>query len=311
MKTIITLTMNPTIDKSSAVENVVADRKLRCDPPRFEPGGGGVNVARAIRRLGGNACAWHTAGGPVGDMLIRLLEDEKVERNPIPIEQWTLENLMVMETSSERQYRFGMPGPKLTESEWRHVLDLLSGADPAPDYIVASGSLPRDVPIDFYARVAKVGKELGAKVVVDTSGDALCAALEEGVHLIKPNMRELRDVAGCELQSELEQEELLRRLVDQGKAEIVVVSLGAGGALAAWDGAMEQIRAPTVPIRSKVGAGDSMMAGMVFRLVQGRPVTAAVRYGIAAGASAVMSGGSELCRKEDTDRLYERLRTDE
>jgi 6-phosphofructokinase 2 len=308
VKTIITLTMNPAIDKSSAIENVVDDQKLRCDPPEFEPGGGGINVARAIHRLGGTAIAWYMSGGRTGNMLSLLLAQEKVEHRAILVEHETRENLMIVEKSTGRQYRFGMPGPELNESEWKRALELLSQANPKPDYIVASGSLPRNVPTDFFGRVVRIGKSLNAMVAVDTSGEALCEALEEGLHLIKPNMREFETIARCEFQGEHHHEKIAAQLVEERKTDIIVISLGAGGVLAAWPGGMKKLRSPTVPIKSRVGAGDSMLAGIVLSLAQDRPIMDSIQYGIAAGAAAVMTSGSELCRKEDTEILYEKIR---
>jgi 6-phosphofructokinase 2 len=307
MQTVITLTMNPTLDKSATVVNVVAERKLRCEPPRHEPGGGGVNVSRAIQRLGGESLALYPAGGPTGQMLQDLLDQEGLNHHPIPIENLTRQNLTVLEESTGQQFRFGMPGPMLRDAEWQRCLDELSGIDPKSDYIVASGSLPPGVAEDFYARVARLARDLGSRTLVDTSEEALCLAAREGVYLLKPNMRELRQLAGCEIKDESEQEAVAEEIVESGQAEVVVVSLGSAGALLVSSEGSERLRAPTVPIESKIGAGDSMVAGIVLGLARGQALPDAVRFGMAAGAAAVMTHGTELCRREDTERLYERM----
>jgi len=299
--------MNPTIDKSTSTDNVMAEHKIRCDPPSFEPGGGGVNVSRAIKKLGGESLLMYTSGGMAGQRLHNLLDQEDILQQPLLIEGMTRENFVVFERSTERQYRFGMPGPKLKENEWESCLKELSSLDPVPDYIVASGSLPPGVPVDFYARVARIGKEIGSQVIVDASGDALKMALEEGVYLIKPNIREFSRLLGQEKIGESEILDKGKKIVSACKCEIIVVSLGAGGALLLSDELVERMIPPAVPISSKVGAGDSMVAGIVLALSRGKPLREAVLYGLAAGSAAVMTPGTELCRKEDTERLYSKM----
>ena len=182
MKTIVALTLNPAIDKSSRVEHVVAERKLYCKMPRFEPGGGGVNVSRAIKKLGGKSLLLYPAGGLTGTRLQGLLDEEGLKHHPFPIEGLNRESLVILEESTGQQYRFVMPGPQLLQEEWEFLIQKLETMEPPPDYVVASGSLPPGVPSDFYARIARVGKSRGAKVIVDVAGEALKAALQEGIH---------------------------------------------------------------------------------------------------------------------------------
>jgi len=306
-KKIATLTMNPAIDRSSAVPQVVAEWKLRCDPPEYEPGGGGINVSRAIRKLGGDSEAFYPAGGLSGQMLSNLLDSEGLHHQSISINGLTRENFIVLEKSTGQQYRFGMPGPMLVDSEWRRCLEEISNLLSQVDYLVASGSLPPGAPPDFYGRIARLARECGTRLLVDASGEALRLAVEEGVFLIKPNLREFAELTGQERVDELLEEHLARELVSSNKSEAVVVSLGAAGVLVASAEGTERVRAPLVPIRSKVGAGDSTVAGIVFALARGQSWREAIRFGVAAGAAAVMTPGTELCRREDAERLYEQL----
>jgi 6-phosphofructokinase 2 len=310
MSSIATLTVNPAVDKNSRVEQVLAEAKLRCDRPSREPGGGGLNVARAIQRLGGTAQAYYTAGGPIGEVLGGLLAEEGQEHHALPVSGWTRENFIVYEGQSGQQYRFGMPGPELTEDEWRGCLERIETLEPAPDYLVASGSLPPGVPDDFYNRMARAAAQRGIRVVVDTSGKALRRGVQGHVFLVKPNVRELSELVGEDLAGEQQQLEAARALIEQGRCEVVVLSLGAGGALLITANGREHVRTPTVPIRSKVGAGDSMVAGIVLGLSRGLDLADAVRYGVAAGAAAVMTPGTELCRREDTERLFGQMMED-
>jgi len=305
MKTIITMTMNPAIDKSSSVAHVMAERKLYCTPPRFEPGGGGVNVSRAIKKLGGQSMLLYPAGGLTGKRLQELLDDEGLNHRPFPIEGVNRESLVILEESTGRQYRFGMPGPQVQKKEWEQFLDGLSAIEPSPDYLVASGSLPLGVPADFYAQVARIGKNWGAKTIIDVSGEALEQALQEGVYLIKPNVREFRELVGKDIKEESQIKAEAQKMVKCGRCEVLVISLGAAGALMVSGKISEHVLPPTVPIISKVGAGDSMVAGIVLSLARGNSLRESVLFGVAAGTAAVMTPGTELCRREDTVRLFE------
>ena len=307
MKTIVTMTLNPAIDKSSSVAHVVAERKLYCKRPRFEPGGGGVNVSRAIKKLGGESMLLYPAGGLTGERLQGLLDEEGLNFRPFPIEGLIRESLVILEESTGRQYRFGMPGPELQKKEWEQFLDVLSAVEPAPDYLVASGSLPPGVPADFYTRVARAGKKKGAKTIIDASGEALEEALKEGVYLIKPNVREFRELVGEDIKEESQIKAAAQKMVKSGRCEVLVISLGAAGALMVSEEISEHILPPTVPIVSKVGAGDSMVAGIVLSLARGKPLRESVLFGAAAGTSAVMTPGTELCRREDAERLFKSM----
>ena len=306
---IITLTMNPAIDKSSRVEHVVAERKLRCRPPSLEPGGGGINVSRAIRNLGGHSLAVYPSGGAPGRLFRELLDNDGINHHSLPVKNRTRQNLVIHETGTGQQYRFGMPGPELFPDEWQACLDRVVEQTTASDFLVASGSLPPGVPDDFYARLAHRCGKKNIRLILDTSKQPLCSAVGKGVFLIKPNLNELDTLAGYRLQNEPERESLARSLVEQGKSQYVVVSLGAAGVLAASAEGVQKFRAPTVDIKSKVGAGDSTVAGITMKLAEGRPFMDAVRYGVAAGTAAVMTPGSALCRRPDTESLYEQVKT--
>lgn len=307
MKRIITLTMNPAIDKSSSVDRIVPERKLYCETPKFEPGGGGINVSRAIKKLGGNSLLLYPAGGLTGQKLKILLDEEELNHKAFSVNGITRENLIVLDKSTQQQMRFGMPGAALQSKEWQLILDEIKNMNPKPDFIVASGSLPPGVPNDFYASLARIGKKMDVKVMVDASGEALKLALEENVYLIKPNIREFRELIGEKVKEESHIKQAAKEMVESGKSETIVVSLGASGAIVASKEGVKHIVPPTVPIISKVGAGDSMVAGIVLSLARGMSIKDSFRFGIAAGSAAVMTPGTELCNKEDTERLFNAL----
>lgn len=305
METIVTFTLNPALDKTATINKLSPDRKLRARDIRYEPGGGGINVSRAIHKLGGSSYAIYTRGGHTGAFFQALLEEEGIRQRPVQVKGITRENFMAVESATERHYRFGMPGPALTDDEAGACLDALKKFDPKPTIIVASGSLPPGIPVDFYESVAAVAASFGAKFILDTSGEALKKGVRRGVYLLKPNLAELSSLAGVEYVEMEMVERMAKKLIDEGKTEIVTVSLGPGGALLVSRDITEHIPSPTVHKKSVVGAGDSMVAGMALSIARGASLREVVRRGVAAGTAATMTPGSELCRKEDADNLYE------
>jgi len=303
---ILTITMNPALDRTSEIAALRPREKLRCSEPVLEPGGGGINVARAIRKLGGPARALWTRGGATGELLERLLDQCDLDHEAIDIEGLTRHGLMVHDEANDQLYRFGLPGPEITGEEAQACLDRCLALDPPPDYLVASGSLPPGAGEDFYAKLAR-GLPGSVRLVVDTRQQALERAVEAGVFLIKPNLRELREITGRELPNDHAIEQAARSLITGGGARYVLVSLGAGGALLVGRDSLRRIRAPTVQIQSKVGAGDSTVAGLVYALARGDAIEVAARFAVAAGAAAVMTPGTQLCRGEDVDRLFEEM----
>lgn len=308
MAGVVTVTLNPSIDASTQVSQVMAEHKMRCSAPSHEPGGGGINVSRAIKKLGGESLAFFPAGQHFGKLLKSLLQREGVDFRHVEIAGQTRENFIVREETSGRQFRFGLPGPAIGEDECGAVLALLDTLQFRPAYIVGSGSLPPGAPVDFYALLGRKASELGARYVVDTSGEALCRISESPVYLIKPNRRELSQLAREDILEEDDLADAARRLIGEGISEIVVVSLGAGGAMLVTREGCQRIHAPSVRTVSMVGAGDSMTAGIVVGLIRGLSIPEAVMFGVAAGTAAVVTPGTELCRREDAERLYEKIR---
>ena len=302
MGKIVTLTMNPALDIATSTERVEPAHKLRCTAPRYDAGGGGINVARAVHALGGEALAIFPAGGAAGEMIEQLLSKEGVAYRAIAIIGFTRESLAVEERQSGDQFRFILPGPEIGPADRERCLDALSAAAPEASYIVASGSLPLGVPDDFYARVVALAKRHGRRLILDTSGAALKQA-GRGVYLLKPSLRELEHLTGSAIRSERDEEAAAREVIAQDRAEIVVLSLGARGALLVSQGEIERVPAVSVAARSTVGAGDSMLAGIVLALTRGLSLREAVRFGMAAGAAALLGSGTQLCRLADVERL--------
>jgi 6-phosphofructokinase 2 len=302
MRQIMTLTVNPSVDIVWEVEEMAPNRKIRSSRGMTYPGGGGINVSRCISLLGGESWALITRGGLTGTLLTELLDEIGVSRRVVKIAGHTRLCGIVYERSTGLEYRVTPPGPELTESEWQACLDLVKQMK--VEYVVATGSLARGVPDDFYARVAAAVKERGAKLILDTSGQALQEALQEGVYLVKPSQSELEKLLGKRAFTHEQQEELARQIVDEGKAEIVALTLGEDGAVLVWKDGVLRLASPEVEVKSAVGAGDTFVGALTHGLSQGRTPQDAFTLAVAAGAAAVMTPGTELCHKEDVDRLY-------
>lgn len=303
MPKIITITFNPCIDKSTTVDALIPEKKLRCTTPKFDPGGGGINVARAIKKLGGEATAIYPYGGYSGLFLNKLLEQEGIVTQVVETKSHTRENLIVLEEKSNNQFRFGMPGSALQEQEWQQLLQLVANAKDV-EYVVASGSLSPGVPVDVFARLAAIAKQKQMKLVVDTSGEALKKAVAEGVYLLKPNLGELSALTGREHLSAGEIETAAKELIEGKCCTLVVVSMGADGAMLVTKEESVHMQAPAVERKSTVGAGDSMVAGIVLSLANNKSYREALQFGIACGTAATVNPGTELSHLEDVLQLY-------
>jgi len=303
---IVTLTLNPALDVSVDVDVVVPTHKLRTSRPRYEPGGGGINVSRVCHRLGQPTVAVVPLGGPSGQRMTELLNNELIESDThiAPIAGDTRESIAVNSTSSGDQYRFVLPGPELGQDEIDACLKAVVAAagDPAQcRCVVISGSVPPGVDESFIGRL--VGELSHASVVVDTSRSALQAALSSGAYIVKPSARELAAIVDRPLITEGDIMEAALEVQEWASVEVLVVSIGPGGAVVVTDNTIRRVRAPTVQVRSAVGAGDSMVAGIAVGIQRGLDLIESVALGVAAGTAAVLTDGTDLCQQDDVGRL--------
>jgi len=303
MSKIITITFNPALDKSITAQELIPERKLKCSSPVYEPGGGGINVSRAIKKLGGESVAAYLAGGFAGQEITRLLTEERIKTIVTGIHNPTRENLVVTDLENHKQYLFDLPGPKVEEHEWKALLQAIEFAAPA-DFIVVSGSFPPGVSLDVFGDLALMAEQKNARLIVDTSGDALMAALKAGVYLIKPNLREIGLLAGKKEIDTTSAIDFAKELIKSGKCEVIVLSMGGLGAVLINSEMTLHIQPPDVEIKSTVGAGDSLLAGIVLSLGNKKSLKEAVKYGVACGTAATMNSGTELCTREQADHLY-------
>jgi 6-phosphofructokinase 2 len=301
---IVTVTLNPAVDKSTTTDKLIPEKKLRCSEMVVEAGGGGINVSKAIKKLGGDSHAIFPSGGINGKILEQSLTAQQISFTALPVETQTRENIVVTETSTNAQYRFVLPGTELNQTFVDSLHDCISKLRPLPEIIVASGSLPPGISEDFYAELGRFAKQLNVKYIVDTSGHPLHLAAQEGVFLLKPNLAELSKLVGKETLELHEVDDAAMEVVRRGQCKVIVVSLGPSGALLVTKNGYEHVPAPSVKKMSTVGAGDSMVAGMCWMLSQGKSWREVVRFGVACGTASTMNPGSQLFEVEKVKYLY-------
>jgi 6-phosphofructokinase 2 len=307
MTDMLTVTLNPAVDISTSVHRIVDTHKLRCEAAQRDPGGGGINVARVLHRLGARCVALFLAGGDHGRTLCRLLAAEGMDTRCVEIAGETRENFSVVESSSGLEYRFVLPGPYVMESEWDACLRSLVLNLGTARFLVLSGSLPRGVPVDAYAQLARaaVAVRPNIRVAVDASGPALAAVLDTGlVDIVKPSLNELRELTGSPLPDADSQADAARALIADGKARMVALTLAENGALLATRDETYCMPALKTEVRSAIGAGDSFLAGMLWALDQGAVPREALGYGTAAAAATMKQPGTRLCDARDVVHAY-------
>lgn len=303
---IITVTLNPCIDKSSVVPQLKPESKLRCTDVVHEPGGGGINVSKALKKLDTDSVALFPAGGHNGAMLQSLLQKEGLVYRGVDTKVETRENWIVLEENTNQQYRFTFPGQSVEEAAVVSLIDEIKAF--APSFVVASGSLPPGLPDYFYGLIVKVANAAGAKCIVDTSGPALQALKGKHAFLIKPNINELCKMLNIESIPDKEIDDAARQAVKDGFADVIVVSMGPVGAWLVSRTEKHFVAAPPVEKHSTVGAGDSMVAGITYKLQKGAGLEEALQFGVACGSAATMGHGTQLFKQADAMELFGKIR---
>lgn len=303
MPDILTVTLNPALDVLSSIDRVVPTHKLRCASAVMHPGGGGVNVARVLHRLGADTLALFTQGGVTGQELATSLAQEGVPAQGLPIAGDTRESFSVHENSTGLDYRFVLPGPRLSPTELAHALQRIAELGAGARYWVLSGSLPAGVPDDVYAQLARQARAQGTRLVLDSSGPALRAGLAAGVYGVKPSLRELSELSARPLPTEADQLQAARQWISAGQTQVVALTLGEQGALLVT--ADQAWRAPPLAVKvlSTIGAGDSFVGGWVAGLAQRDDMRSALAQAMAASAAALLHPGTALCQAADVQAL--------
>jgi 6-phosphofructokinase 2 len=297
--------MNPSLDLFGAAQELHDDRKSRCDESAREPGGGGINVARNLQRMGDSALAVFPAGGVNGDLLRKLMTDNHTPFRSPDIAGETRQSVIITEKSSKKMYHLVFPGPQLQESEWQECLSVVKTIEPAPEFLVLSGSMPEGVPSDFFGQLATHAAGNGIKVILDTSEPSLRPCLDAGVYLAKLNRTEFSELG---FSVDTDHKTLItdmRSLVAKGAAEVLIVTLGSkGAALVSKDGKTLHFTSPPTDIVSHVGAGDAFLSALVHHLHRGNSLEEAFRYGVAGAATAIQTTGNQLYDLDLLEDVY-------
>lgn len=296
---VVTLTINPALDKSAKIDELTPFDKLACYDITYHPGGGGVNISRVLHRLSVESHCLFPYGGKTGEHLVELLKEAHVAVFATPIDVWTRENFAVFDTKSKLQYRFGMPTETFNESDLQRVEWLVNEQVQENDIFVISGSLPKGLPVDYYSKIIQKLTAKNVKVIVDTSGPVFKEVLRNNLFLIKPNQKELAVLAGKKYLNKEEQEAFALQLVADQKAKYVVVSLGKEGAFMAHKNGIVYVSAPNISVKSTIGAGDSMVAGLLYAIIKDEAPKDILRWGVASGVAATLSEGSDLAHQKD------------
>ena len=302
---ILTITLNPAIDKSTVTDLIQPEAKQRCSDVLNEPGGGGINVSKALKKLKAESIALFPAGGHNGEKLKSLLTAEEIPFHSIDSLVETRENWVVLESETNHQFRFTFPGKSIGESVFKNLIDDIRSFSPA--YVIASGSLPPGLPVHFYGLIVKTANSVGAKCIVDTSGPALQALKGKHAFLIKPNIGELCKMLNVDSLQNNEVHDAAQQAVRDGFAELIAVSMGPEGAWLVTADEKHFAAAPAVKKKSTVGAGDSMVAGITYMLQQQQPLQQVINFGVACGSAATMNEGTQLFKIEDVHKLYEQI----
>jgi 6-phosphofructokinase 2 len=309
---IYTITLNPALDHYMEVDEFRMDDANRVRAECLYAGGKGIDVSRAVRHLGGDSIALGFIGGHNGQVMVDLLKREGVNYYFTPIAQETRRNILITNRKSSTQTMLNARGPSVSANEWTSFLTHLRMLELREAYVVLGGSLPRGVPPHAYYQIIKLVQRQGAYAVLDADGAALKAGLKARPFAIKPNLNELRRLTGRPLIMEAD---ILSaaQTVNRGGVAVVMVSRGRRGLLVVsrWKRrrTASVLRAvpPPVTVRSTIGAGDSTVAGFVFRHAGGKTLEDCVRFATAAGTAGTLAPGNQLCRLRDVQRLAPRV----
>ncbi len=308
---ILTITLNPTVDYATSTPEVVAGPKLRCTEPGIDPGGGGINVSRAIRLLGGQSVALVAIGGATGAHLLQLLALEGIATVAFQGPGETRQSVTVDEVRSGQQFRFVMPGPAWGEDDMPRALNTVDQATGDGTLVVLSGSQPPGVAKEFPSLLSSHIAGRGARIIVDTSGPALVHLIDaprEALEVLRMNGEEAEEIAGVPHPMAADTAGFARRLVEAGVARTVIVARGADGSVMATSAGAWHANAPEVEVVSRVGAGDSFVGAFTLGLAREWPAEECLVFGAAAAAAACTTQGTRLCDRATTERLMAECR---
>ena len=306
---IATVTLNPSLDRHVAVDNLVLDDTNRWVSMKYQPGGKGINVSRVVFELGGDTKAYGFVGGVEGEILKKLLKDHKVPCDFTSIHNDIRSNFIITDLKTHRQTRISAPGPRIAAGELKKLVDKITCIKPKPSHIVFAGSVPPGVPQEIYFELITKMKAMGICTVLDSADQWLREGVRAKPDIIKPNVREAQGLMGVELKSEEDIIYAVKTIVSSG-IKIACISRGRDGMIMADKDQVLKVVPPDVQVLSTVGAGDSTVAALVLKLSLGGTLEEAARCAIAAGTAATLTAGTELCHKADVECLMPQVKVE-
>lgn len=304
---IATVTLNPSLDEHISVNGLVVEEANRWSKLRRYAGGKGIDVSRAIHQMGGRTIAYGFTGGAQGRAVEILLDEDGVPFSFTPIEQETRTNFIITDTKTAQQTIINAPGPHISKKELERFYRKVREIHPEPDLIVVSGSLPRGVPDNIYYDIVLEAKGNGLRTILDSAGKWLAEGIKAKPYLIKPNVHEAEELLKRELPTEEAIIKASLNLLEIG-IEVVVISRGKDGIIAATKKNIVKAFPPPVKVRSTVGAGDCTIAGLALKLAYKEPLIEACRLAVAMGTAAVLTPGTELCHRADVEKLLPQIK---
>ena len=299
---IATVTLNPSLDKTITVDRLVLDEANRWTSLRRDAGGKGINVSRVLYELRCDTIAYGFSGGLDGEVFERLLTKQGVPFDFTHIDGEIRSNLIITNMETRRQTRIDAPGPHISKEELDGLIEKLHSIKPKPDFLVFAGSVPPGVPKTIYHQLISMAKQNGIKTVLDCDGEWLEEGIKAVPHIIKPNVHEAEQLLGTKLTGEASIVKAVGQLLSRG-IEIVVVSRGKDGLIVSDGREIIKVTSPPVEVSSTVGAGDSAIAGLLLKLSKGESLEEAARLAVAAGTATALTPGTELCHREDVEKL--------
>ena len=302
---IITVTLNAALDKTLEVPNFRVGRRHRSVEQTTMPGGKGVNIARALKRLGQPVIATGLAGGATGNMIVDALNDEAILNGFVRIREESRTNTAVLDPTTGVPTEINERGPAVSAHDLELFRDKLLYLAKGASMCVFAGSLPRGVPPDVYAGLIRELKKQNVTTVVDTEGEPLRLAARAEPDIVSPNELEAEELVGHEFNDIDDRCQAVVEMTRLGPTEaIMTVSDGCYAYVADGGGqTLYRVRVEEQEARSSIGSGDAFLAGYIAARYLGRPPVECLRYGVACGAESVQHFGAGLIDPGAVDRL--------
>jgi 1-phosphofructokinase family hexose kinase len=304
---IVTVTLNTAIDKTLQVPSFRVGRRHRSVAQTTMPGGKGVNVARAIKRLGRPVIATGFAGGATGTRIVEALTAESILTDFVRIQEESRTNTAVLDPTTGLQTEINERGPAISAREMELFRDKLLYLAQGAQLCVFAGSLPRDVDADVYAGLIRELRKLGVTTVVDTDGEPLRQAVRAEADVVSPNITEAEELVGHEFNDDEDRTLAIAEIVALGAREaIMTVPDGCFAHVLAEGGPqLHRVRIAQQEVRATVGSGDAFLAGYVAARYSGEPPAECLRLGVACGAESTQHFGAGLIDPQGVERLLD------